>query len=47
MADNPNQPRKYDAVIGDQAPSGSAILGGMEGVNTELQSNVESRAESY
>src|SRR5919199_219447 len=38
MADNPNQPRKYDAVLGGQAPSSRAILGGMEGVKRRLAS---------
>jgi hypothetical protein len=34
MADNPNQPREYDAVQGSQAPIpvGGVVLGGLEGV---------------
>ena len=43
MADNPNQPRKYDAVLGGQAPSNSAILGGLEGIKRRLGSPVETR----
>jgi WD40 repeat protein len=43
MADNPNQPREYDLVKGGQtpAPSGSVILGGLEGVKSRLMSGVE------
>ncbi len=43
MADNPNQPREYDVVKGGQAPapSGSVILGGLEGVKSRLASGVE------
>ncbi len=38
MADNPNQPRKYDVLKGGQAlpPSGRVILGGLEGVKRRL-----------
>lgn len=38
MADNPNQPRKYDAVKGGQTPypDGNAVLGGIEGVKQRL-----------
>src|ERR687886_582136 len=43
MADNPNQPGEYDVVKGGQAPppSGSVILGGLEGVKSRLTSGVE------
>jgi WD40 repeat protein len=43
MADNPNQPRKYDAVKGGQAPppSDSATLGGLEAVKSHLTSGAE------
>lgn len=43
MADNPNQPREYDAVKGSQAspPSDSVILGGLEGVKRRLASVIE------
>ena len=39
MAENPHQPRKYDAVLGGQAPlaaDGAAVLGGMAGVKQRL-----------
>src|SRR5919199_3082583 len=34
MAENPNQPREYDAVLGNQAlpPDGGVVLGGLEGL---------------
>ncbi len=34
MADNPNQPREYDALQGSQAPIpvGGVVLGGLKGV---------------
>ncbi len=34
MAEHPNQPREYDAVLGNQAlpPSGGVVLGGIEGL---------------
>lgn len=41
MADNPNQPREYDVVLGGQALSSSAVLGGLEGVKKRLMSSVE------
>jgi WD40 repeat protein len=43
MPDHPNQPQQYDAVLGEQTPirAGSAILGGLEGVNRHLDSAVE------
>jgi uncharacterized protein YjbI with pentapeptide repeats len=43
MADNPNQPRVFDAVKGGQTPLpvNSAILGGLEGVKSRLASAVE------
>ncbi|MGM3305701.1 SUMF1/EgtB/PvdO family nonheme iron enzyme [Anabaena sp. WFMT] len=36
---NPQQPREYDAVLGDNSPSleGAAVLGGIEGVKLRLQ----------
>src|SRR4028118_1157907 len=43
MPDHPNQPQQYDGVLGEQTPirAGSAILGGLEGVNRHLDSAVE------
>lgn len=41
MAKNPNQPRNDDAVLGGQAPSSSAVLGGVEGIKKRLTSSVE------
>ncbi len=41
MAENPNQPRKYDAVLGSQPPSSSAVLGGLDGVKRRLASPSE------
>jgi WD40 repeat protein len=42
MADNPNQPREYDAVKGGQdpalAPASGVVLGGLEGVKRRLRS---------
>ena len=40
MTENPNQPRKYDAVKGgeSQAPFGAAVLGGISGVKSRLAS---------
>jgi len=34
MVENPNQPREYDAVLGNQAlpPEGGVVLGGVEGL---------------
>ena len=34
MAENPNQPREYDAVLGNQSlpPDGGVVLGGLEGL---------------
>lgn len=42
MNDNPNQPRKYDAVLGgvSPAPLQGAILGGMQGVKHRLNSPI-------
>ncbi|MFN7662042.1 MAG: formylglycine-generating enzyme family protein, partial [Dolichospermum sp.] len=36
---NPQQPGKYDAVLGGNSPSieGAAVLGGIEGVKLRLQ----------
>lgn len=43
MADHPNQPQEYDAVLGGKnpIPDGSAILGGIEGVKKRLDSAIE------
>ena len=43
MAENLNQPRVDDAVLGGQnlAPAGSLVLGGIEGVKNRLSSAVE------
>lgn len=43
MAENPNQPREYDAVLGGQnlAPADGLVLGGVEGVKRRLSSGVE------
>jgi hypothetical protein len=43
MADNPNQPREDDVVLGGQnsAPVGGVVLGGVEGVKRRLASAVE------
>ncbi len=43
MAEEQKQPRKYDAVMGGQAPppTNNAILGGIEGVKLRLNCNVE------
>ena len=43
MAENPYQPREYDAVLGGHnlAPAGSLVLGGIEGVKNRLSSAVE------
>ncbi|WP_375472565.1 hypothetical protein [uncultured Nostoc sp.] len=46
MAENQNQPKEYDAVLGTQnsAPIGSVILGGLEGVKSRLRSvDIEAR----
>lgn len=42
MAQNPNQPRAYDAVLGGQtpAPVDGAVLGGLPGVKRRLVSSV-------
>lgn len=42
MAENPNQPREYDAVKGGQAPApvGGVVLGGLEGVKKRLANPV-------
>lgn len=42
MAENPNQPREYDAVLGSQAPVpiSGVVLGGLEGVKRRLASGV-------
>lgn len=38
MANNPQQPREYDAVLGGHSPSleSAAVLGGIEGVKSRL-----------
>lgn len=38
MSENPNQPREYDAVLGNQtpAPVDGLVLGGLEGVKRRL-----------
>ena len=38
MAENENQPREYDAVLGGKSeiPLGAAVLGGILGVKTRL-----------
>ncbi|MDB9306854.1 MULTISPECIES: hypothetical protein [Cyanophyceae] len=38
MANNPQQPGEYDAVLGgqNQASSSSAVLGGIQGVKLRL-----------
>ena len=43
MAENPYQPREYDAVLGGHnlAPAGSLVLGGIEGVKNRLSSAIE------
>lgn len=43
MEKTPNQPNEFDAVLGNQTqtPSGSAILGGLEGVKHRLASALE------
>jgi hypothetical protein len=43
VAENPYQPREYDAVLGGHnlAPAGSLVLGGIEGVKNRLSSAVE------
>lgn len=45
MAENPNQPRDYDAVLGSQAlpPVGGAVLGGLEGVKQRLAHSAPSQ----
>ncbi|EGK87245.1 WD40 repeat domain-containing protein [Microcoleus vaginatus PCC 9802] len=46
MADNPNQPREYDAVLGGQSqiPIAGAVLGGIAGVKQRFNSpSIESR----
>ena len=42
MTENPNQPRKYDAVLGgeSQVPLGVAVLGGITGVKSRLASPI-------
>ncbi|MFB2979463.1 hypothetical protein [Microseira sp. BLCC-F43] len=42
MADNPNQPKEYDAVLGGQNPPpiDAAVLGGIAGVKKRLASRV-------
>ncbi len=42
MAENPNQPREYDAVKGGQAPApvSGVVLGGLEGVKKRLANPV-------
>lgn len=42
MKNNPNQPGKFDAVLGGQAPppAESVVLGGVEGVKDRLKSTV-------
>jgi len=42
MAENENQPREYDAVLGGQSeiPLGAAVLGGIPGVKTRLASPI-------
>ena len=42
MTENQNQPREYDAVLGDQSqvPLGAAVLGGIPGVKTRLASPI-------
>ncbi|GET36266.1 formylglycine-generating enzyme family protein [Microseira wollei] len=42
MADNENQPREYDAVLGGKSeiPLGAAVLGGILGVKTRLASPI-------
>ncbi|HEY9633055.1 MAG TPA: hypothetical protein V6D14_06600 [Coleofasciculaceae cyanobacterium] len=42
MAENPKQPREYDAVLGGEvsAAADSAVLGGLEGVKHQLASAV-------
>jgi len=42
MADNPNQPKAYDVVLGGQVPipSSIAVLGGLEGIKRHLTSAV-------
>jgi hypothetical protein len=42
MADNPNQPKAYDVVLGGQVPipSSVAVLGGLEGIKRHLTSAV-------
>ncbi len=42
MAENPNQPREYDAVKGGQAPApvSGVVLGGLEGVKKRLSNPV-------
>ncbi|HEY9692842.1 MAG TPA: GUN4 domain-containing protein [Oculatellaceae cyanobacterium] len=41
MANNPNQPQEYDAVLGGATPPpvNDAVLGGLEGVKRRLTSN--------
>ncbi|OUL28748.1 hypothetical protein [Nostoc sp. 106C] len=41
-SNNPNQPRKYDAVLGGELlpPVTSIVLGGLEGVQNRLKSSV-------
>jgi len=41
MVNNPNQPREYDAVLGEAIPPPvtDAVLGGLEGVKRRLTSN--------
>lgn len=42
MNNNPNKPRKYDAVLGGELPPpvNGVVLGGLEGVRNRLQSSV-------
>ena len=45
MPQNPNQPRKHDAVLGgdSQPPSNAVILGGLEGVKRRFASGTEAQ----
>jgi hypothetical protein len=44
MPENPNQPRKDDAVLGgDSPPPTAVVLGGLEGVKRSLASSVEAQ----
>lgn len=42
MNNNPNQPRKFDAVLGGEVPPpvSGIVLGGLEGVKSRLKSSV-------